>query len=233
MLVDEAQWQQQVAALEAMDAAERIAWAVKRFGPGTVATSSFGADSVVLLHLIACTAPELPVYFLDTGFLFAETLRFKARLEAALGLAVREWRPPLAAAAFVARHGELYRSDPDRCCALNKVAVLERALQGATCWISGIRRDQAPTRTGTPVLERRADGLHKLNPLFDWDAARVRRYVTQHRLPVHPLAEAGYTSIGCWPCTAPPRPGENARSGRWQGREKTECGIHHLFGERD
>ena len=220
-------WEQQSEAqLSAMTAAERLTWAVGEFGEQVLATSSFGADSAVLLHLLAQQAPNLPVYFINTGFLFAETLDYQARLTQRLGTPLRELRPEPFGPDFVAQYGELYRTDANACCQSNKVAVLARALEGAACWISGLRRDQSDSRKSTPFLQRRADGLYKLHPLADWTQPQVTTYMRQHKLPLHPLAVQGYTSIGCQPCTAKPLPGADERSGRWAGQDKTECGLH-------
>jgi phosphoadenosine phosphosulfate reductase len=195
----------------------------------TVATSSFVADSAVLLHLISRVAPRLPVIVLNTGFLFPETLEYKDQLQRMLGLNLREVTPLVTREQFLARHGPVYRSNPDFCCGRNKVEPMRRALAGVECWISGVRRDQTSARARLPVLERQNDGLYKLNPIIDWDQQRVREYAARHGLPEHPLAAEGYCSIGCEPCTAKPRPGGDSRSGRWPGHAKTECGIHFLF----
>lgn len=214
---------------ELLSAEERIARAVRHWPDTTVATSSFGADSAVLLHLISQTAPRLPVIVLNTGFLFPETLEYMERLQRLLDLNIREVTPLMPREEFLARHGPVYRSNPDFCCGCNKVEPMRRALAGVTCWISGVRRDQTSARARLPVLERQNDGLYKLNPMIDWDQNQVREYIARHGLPEHPLAAEGYRSIGCEPCTAKPRPDGDARSGRWPGHAKTECGIHFLF----
>jgi phosphoadenosine phosphosulfate reductase len=214
---------------EPLSAEERIARAVRYLPETTVATSSFGADSAVLLHLISRVAPRLPVIVLNTGFLFPETLEYKDQLQRMLGLNLREVTPLVTREQFLARHGPVYRSNPDFCCGRNKVEPMRRALAGVECWISGVRRDQTSARARLPVLERQNDGLYKLNPIIDWDQQRVREYAARHGLPEHPLAAEGYCSIGCEPCTAKPRPGGDSRSGRWPGHAKTECGIHFLF----
>lgn len=215
--------------LAAMDAPERLEWAVRNFAPHAVATSSFGADSAVLLHLIAQHAPGLPVYFINTGFLFGETLTYRQRLEDRLGLSIIELRPSHSRAEFLGREGALYHTDPDRCCRINKVDVLQEALRGAACWISGLRGDRSEDWAGTRVLEMRGNGLYKLHPIFDWSRSRVNRYLETHDLPRHSLGEVGYTSIGCEPCTQRPLEGRDGRSGRWVGHQKIDCGIHDLF----
>ena len=215
--------------LTALNAPERLEWAFRKFAPQAVATSSFGAESAVLLHLIAQHAPRLPVVFINTGFLFGETLTYRQRLENRLGLSIIEFRPPHSRAEFLAREGEMYRDDPDGCCRINKVEVLQGALRGTACWISGLRRDQSESRAGTRVLEMRAGGVYKVHPIFDWSHSRVQSYQEVHDLPRHPMAELGYTSIGCEPCTQRPLEGQDSRSGRWAGHQKIDCGIHDLF----
>lgn len=211
-----------------LEAGNRIAWAVERFGERMALTSSFGAQSAVLLHLATRVAPRIPVYFINTGFLFRETLDFKAELEAALGLAIQEFRPRISRAELLRAHGRLYASDPDACCRINKVDVLQSAIADVDCWISGVRQAQAASRENKAVLEQRKDGRFKLHPLVDWPDEWVADYLRRYDLPVHPLAEQGYASIGCEPCTAKPTLGGDARSGRWAGTTKTECGIHDL-----
>lgn len=195
--------------------------------PGRIAVvSSFGADSAVLLHLVATIDPTTPVLFVDTGRHFPETLEYRDRLAAHLGLGgVRSVGPT---AQEVARlDADLSRAtwDPDGCCAFRKTAPLQRALAAYDAWISGRKRFQASTRFDLPVFE--ADDSHlKVNPLASWSAEDIATYVARHRLPAHPLAARGYLSIGCAPCTSIVKPGEDPRAGRWRGFEKTECGIH-------
>lgn len=188
--------------------------------------TSFGAESAVLLHLVAGLDRRTPVIFLETGKLFAETLAYRDLLIERLGLAdVRSIRPDAAALLAADPAGDLWRRDPDRCCHLRKVEPLERALSGFAAWINGRKRYQTDGRSRLPLAER-VDGRVKLNPLANWSSERVNDYFAQHRLPRHPLEAEGYRSIGCEPCTTPVSPGEDARAGRWRGSEKTECGIH-------
>lgn len=191
-------------------------WAAGTFGQGLVASSSFQTQSLPLLHLIARTAPQIPILFLDTGYHFKETLAFRDRIVRLWNLNLRVIR-----AARAAPRG-LYQTDPDRCCHLNKVEPMKLALEGATAWISGIRRDQTATRGRTPILSRRPDGILKISPVAFWTHQDVEDYLEANRLPRHPLELVGYSSIGCEPCT---RPAQD-RSGRWAGFEKTECGLH-------
>ncbi|MDH4122222.1 MAG: phosphoadenylyl-sulfate reductase [Deltaproteobacteria bacterium] len=214
--------------LQAMTAEERVAWAVERFGTKAVATSSFGADSSVLLHVISRAAPGLRVAFINTGFLFPDTLAYRARLEEKLGVNIVELQPEIPREEFLAKHGELYRTDPDACCWWNKVRVMQKALEGVDCWVNGLRRDQSQRRADTQVVEIRVNGVVKVHPLFDWSQQRVQEYMRAHKLPIHQLAALGYTSIGCEPCTKRPEPGTDPRGGRWAGTGKTECGLHTM-----
>jgi phosphoadenosine phosphosulfate reductase len=218
------------ARLEAASAEEILAWAIATL-PRFAVTSSFGADSAVLLHLLAQVDPTVPVLFLDTGFHFAETLAFRRSLVERLGLAdVRDVRPGLSVPQQAAAHGGgLYLRDPDRCCAIRKVAPLDDALAGFDGWATGVRRDQTSDRADTPVVGTARKGgrlLAKVAPLARWSADDVDGYLARHDLPRHPLADAGFPSIGCAPCTRAVAPGEDPRAGRWAGSVKTECGIH-------
>ncbi len=189
--------------------------------------SSFGADSSVLLHLVAGIDADTPVLFVDTGKLFAETLAYRDQLVAELGLrAVTTVAPEPRSLARRDPTGERHALDPDGCCEIRKVQPLEAALAGVDVWITGRRRYQALTRAAMPRLERDAAGRLKLNPLADWSPADVARYRRHHRLPPHPLEARGYPSIGCAPCTTAVRAGEDPRAGRWRHHPKTECGLH-------
>jgi phosphoadenosine phosphosulfate reductase len=188
--------------------------------------SSFGADSAMLLALVAEIDPGVPVLFLDTAMHFPETLAYRDELTARLGLTdVRSVAPDAREVAYRDPRGDLHLFVPDDCCALRKVAPLQRALAPFAAWASGRRRDQAATRRGLAFVET-VDGRRKFNPLADWPAERVAAELARRNLPRHPLVARGYPSIGCAPCTRPVRPGEDARAGRWAGHAKTECGIH-------
>jgi phosphoadenosine phosphosulfate reductase len=211
----------------AQHAAHILEQAVRYLYPGRIAlTSSFGAESVVLLHLLSQIAPDTPVLFLDTGKLFPETLAYKAKLVETLRLTdVRTVSPLPQDIATDDPSGYLWSVEPDQCCSLRKVEPLSRALEGFDAWITGRKRFQAVTRSVVPVFER--DGARmKVNPLAGWTAANVSDYMIEHNLPRHPLVAHGYSSIGCATCTTPTRPGEHERAGRWRNRGKTECGIH-------
>lgn len=215
---------------EAAQPQDILAWAWERFGPKIAATSSFQSQSLPLLHMIARTAPQLPVFFLDTGFHFPETLAFRDRLMRDLGLNVVVLAPEIGHDGFRRLHGDLYRSNPDLCCFINKVEPLERAMEALDAWISGIRRDQTARRSDTPIVSRQPDGRIKVCPLATWTRREVWQYISEHDLPRHPLLSQGYLSIGCAPCTRPVGANEDERSGRWAGQDKTECGLHTILG---
>jgi phosphoadenosine phosphosulfate reductase len=212
--------------------AERIlAWAAAVV-PRFAITSSFGAESAVLLHMVSQVAPEVPVLFLDTDFHFSETIDYRRRLARELGVTVLDVRAALSPAQQAKRFGErLFDRDPDMCCGLRKTEPLRRALTNYDGWATGVRRVQTPERAATPVVEaRRHDErwLVKVAPLAAWDDLDVMSYQSRHGLPEHPLVKQGYRSIGCSPCTAPVAEGEDPRAGRWSAFDKTECGLHLL-----
>ncbi len=186
--------------------------------------SSFGAESAVLLHMVAELDAATPVIFLDTGQLFAQTIDHRRDLARALRLTdVRDIRPAYVDLALNDPRADLWRTDTDACCAVRKVQPLERALKGFDAWITGRKRFHGGGRAHLPAVERDADGRFKINPLANWSKAELDAYATEHELPAHPLVAQGYASIGCWPCTTK---AEDGRNGRWAGSGKTECGIH-------
>ncbi len=193
--------------------------------------SSFGAESVVLLHMLAMIDRKVPVIFIDTQILFAETLQYQRDLANRLELEdMRVIRTDPAQLASRDPYGALHLSDTDACCALRKTEPLERALQGFDAWITGRKRFQGDTRATLDFFETEEDRRIKVNPLAHWDKSDVRDYMINNRLPRHPLVAKGYPSIGCAPCTSPIRPGEDERAGRWRGSDKIECGIHIVDG---
>jgi len=213
---------------EALSAEERLTRAIGRDFPGRIAlASSFGAESVVLLHLLSRVAPATPVLFNETGMLFAETLAYQREVAGRLGLRdVRPVRPDEDEIALHDPAGMLHDEEPDLCCHLRKTRPMERALQPFSAWITGRKRFQADTRADLAIVERDGAGRVKINPLAEWDSDDLRHYMRTHGLPSHPLSAKGYASIGCAPCTTPVAAGEDARAGRWRGQEKVECGIH-------
>lgn len=197
-------------------------------GP-TALVSSFGAESVVLLHMVSVIDRTTPVIFLDTEMLFPETLDYQRALAARLRLSdVRVIRPDREAVFLRDPEARLHRRDPDACCALRKSEPLVRALAPFGAWITGRKRSHGGARAALPLFEAEtgAAGRVKVNPLAGWDAAALADYIDNNRLPRHPLVARGFRSLGCAPCTTAVGPGEDARAGRWRGRGKTECGIH-------
>jgi phosphoadenosine phosphosulfate reductase len=214
------------ARLELATPEARLAFAAHTFGKDLLFTSSFGAQSGVLLHLWSVVCPELPVIFIDTGFLFDETHLYRSELVARLGLDVRVLRPDVTREAFVAQNGaDIQRTDPDFCCGVNKVAPIAPLKESARAWVSGLRRDQSRTRADVAVLEREGH-LVRVHPLATLTAADVAAYLARHDIPEHPLVARRFLSIGCAPCTRAVADGEDERAGRWSGSAKTECGLH-------
>ena len=194
----------------------------------TALVSSFGAESAVLLDMVATVDPTTPVLFLDTGKLFPETQGYREQMVDLLRLAdVRIVRPQAPALARYDAGGDLWRRDPDLCCDLRKTLPLQEALAGFAAWITGRKRFQAGLRSQLPIIEPEwSSGRIKLNPLALWSADDVERYRLLRNLPKHPLVDRGYRSIGCVTCTRSVTSGEPPRAGRWWGLDKTECGIH-------
>lgn len=208
-----------------------LGWAVSTIDRLAVATS-FQSSGLVILHMMRTIKPRVPVLFLDTGFHFDETLQFKDRIAEMWDLNVVVLRGEHGSARRQAEiYGPaLYQRDPDKCCFINKVEPLQRALADYDGWISGLRRDQSPLRAATPIVEAQmlpsGDEVMKIHPLAHWTRDDVGAYVAEHGIPTHPLLERGFRSIGCQPCTRAISDDEEERAGRWDGRAKTECGIH-------
>ena len=215
--------------LEGKPAQRVLAWAAGVI-PRFAVTSSFGAESAVLLHMVSTVAPEVPVLFLDTGFHFSETIDYRRRLARDLGVPVVDIFPALTPGEQAERYGDaLFNRDPDSCCAMRKTEPLRRALEDRDGWATGVRRVQTPERASTPVVEARRHAerwLVKVAPLADWTDADIMEYQQRYDLPFHPLVQSGYRSIGCEPCTKPVASGEDARAGRWSAFAKSECGLH-------
>ena len=203
-----------------------VAWAARTF-PGTLAVACSMADAV-LPHVVARHCPGVDTLFLQTGFHFPETEGTRDAVAQTMDVTVIDVLPALTVAEQEAAHGpELYARDPGRCCALRKVEPLARALSGYEAWATGVRREDAPTRSATPLVS--FDTTHrivKINPLAAWTFDDLLGYATRHDVIINPLLADGYPSIGCRPCTRRVAPGQDPRSGRWAGFAKTECGIH-------
>lgn len=188
--------------------------------------SSFGAESAVLLHLVASIDKAVPLIFVNTQKMFGETLAYRDELAERLGYTdLRVYRPDPHLLAAKDKTGLRWSYDPDGCCDLRKVEPLRRALSGFDAWISGRKAFQSGGRAALPRFEI-DEGRLKINPLADWSKADLDAYFALHELPRHPLEAEGYASIGCAPCTSKIKPGEDPRAGRWRGWDKAECGIH-------
>jgi phosphoadenosine phosphosulfate reductase len=213
-------------ALEEKSAEEIVRWATDTFGARLCVTASM-ADAV-LVHLASTVRPGIDVVFLDTGYHFTETLVTRDLVATTYAANVITVTPEKTVAEQDAEHGpRLHDRDPDLCCHLRKVRPLERALAGYDAWMTGLRRDESPTRAGTNVVAWDAKREKvKISPLARWTDADVDAYVARHGIVFNPLLADGYTSVGCAPCTRRTLPGEDPRAGRWAGRLKTECGLH-------
>jgi phosphoadenosine phosphosulfate reductase len=213
--------------LEGKDPREVIRWVVDNFATKDFALAcSFG--ELVLLDMLVKTKKDARVFYLDTGLLFKETLELKDKVEKMYGITVERHAPEMSLEDMAKACGpELWKTDPDKCCTIRKVEPLRKVLSGLKAWITGIRRDQAPTRTDIPIVGwDEKYGLVKINPLACWTRKQVWDYIVEKKVPYNKLLDRGYTSIGCEPCTVPVGEGEDQRSGRWAGRDKTECGLH-------
>ncbi|AHM04858.1 Phosphoadenylyl-sulfate reductase / Adenylyl-sulfate reductase (thioredoxin) [Roseibacterium elongatum DSM 19469] len=194
--------------------------------------SSFGAESVVLLHMVAVIDPAVPVLFIDTELLFPETLSYQREVADHLRLRdLRVIRASRTRIAAIDAQGDLHRTDPDACCALRKAEPLDHALAPFDAWITGRKRFQGGQRATLEFFEAEGAARIKVNPLAHWQAEDVQDYMINNRLPRHPLVARGYPSIGCAPCTTPVDQNEDPRAGRWRGTEKDECGIHFVDGK--
>lgn len=220
------------ASFETADAGDIVAWALRDSGiERLVLASAFQAEGTVVMHMASRINARVPVLFLETGFQFAETLAFKERLTEQLGLNVVDIIGDQTVAEQEQQYGpRLYETDPEKCCDLNKVQPMFRALRDHDAWMTALRRDSSPTRADTPILDQyeleTGRWMLKINPVANWTRPQVWRYLKEHDLPHNPLYDLGFSSIGCAPCTRMRLPGEPERAGRWAGKPKWECGIH-------
>lgn len=236
LLTGPAQVAQASAQLADQQPEEILAWAIDAYRPRIAVSCSFGgASGLVLAHMLAGIDRSVPVLFIDTGFLFPETHALKEIFATRFALNIVHVKPRLSPEEQAALCGPaLWEHDPDRCCQVRKVAPMDEALTTLDAWVTGLRRDQSPTRVSLDVLE--VHQLHhrsivKVNPLATWTKAQVWSYLTEHGVPYNPLLDRGYESLGCIQCTSPTAPDEAERSGRWPGHAKVECGLH-TFTER-
>jgi len=216
---------------EAKQPQDMLAYAIEKYQPKIVLACSFGAEDVVLVDMVHRINPAVPLFYLDTDFLFPETYATRERvieqyeLRPAQVIQVKSLLTPQQQAESYGE--ELWTREPDRCCHLRKVEPLTRVLRGYSAWITGIRRDQAPSRVNAGLIEwDQKFELVKINPLARWTSADVWTYIKVYEVPYNPLHDQNYPSIGCTYCTAPVAPGDDPRAGRWKNFAKTECGLH-------
>jgi len=216
------------AVAEAWTPQELLQWAFKMFGNGVEMASGFGVEGMALIDIATRINPKLRVFTVDTDFLFPETYDLIERVERRYGLQVERLRSTLTPEDQAEIYGEaLWKTNPDQCCSLRKVAPLAEKLSGLRAWITGIRRGQTSVRAKARKVEwDEKFQLIKVNPIVDWSNEQVWNYVRSHDVPYNPLHDSDYPSIGCTHCTRAVRPGEDARAGRWAGSQKTECGLH-------
>ena len=214
--------------LEQAEPQEILRWVTDRFAPRFTMATAFGPEGMVLIHMLAEIAPQTPIFNLDTGYQFAETLELREEVLRRYGIAVEMKQPATSVAEYErANGGPIYRTNPDQCCFDRKIKVLQSAVVGMHAWASAIRRDQSPDRAAAPIVGwDKKFSLVKVSPLANWTKQQVWGLITKHNIPYNPLHDQGYTSIGCWPCTRAVMLGEDERAGRWSGTAKTECGLH-------
>lgn len=220
--------------LEARTPPQIVEWSATQFGDELVMTSSFGAESAVLLHMAVQVNPRIKIIMVDTGYLFPETWQFMEQLRKRFDLNVWVYRTKNDPIRYLHDAGEedpTWRQDIERCCAVNKNEPFDRAIRELvpSAWLRGIRRDQADTRKDRKIVEwSKRNNCYAISPLLTWNSRQIGQYMKEHQLPYHPLVEKGYLSIGCNPlsCTRAVLPGEDPRAGRWAGQAKVECGLH-------
>ncbi len=210
-----------------------LAWAWERFGKRAAIGTSFQGAGLVMIHLAKQNGIQFPVFTLDTGLLFKETVELKQRLEDFFGFQIESLKPDLTVEQQEEAQGpELWKREPDLCCTIRKVLPLQSKLADLDCWITGLRRQQSDARSGIGIIELYAldksagRDIVKLNPMAEWSREAVWNYIREHKIPYNPLQDQGYRSIGCQPCTRKTGSGEDERAGRWTGFSKVECGIH-------
>lgn len=233
----------EIAALDEQFAARRpedvLAWARCQFGARAAIGTSFQGAGLVMMHLAKQAGLSFPVFTLDTGLLFPETLELKKRLEDFYGWKIESLQPDLTVEAQAEAQGpELWKRDPDLCCTIRKVLPLQSKLRELDCWITGLRRNQSDSRAGIGIIElynlNGATGgeIVKLNPMANWTREAIWEHIHRHNIPYNPLHDQGYKSIGCMTCTRLTGNGEAERAGRWTGFKKVECGIHTFMSKK-
>lgn len=218
------------AELETATPVEILRWAVARFAPHFTMATAFGPEGMTIIHMLADVAPETPIFNLDTGYQFNETLELRERVKQRYGIEVEMKRPATSVEEYEKLNGgPVYQTDPNRCCFERKISLLKEAAKGMHAWASAIRRDQSPDRAKAPIAGwDKKFQLVKVNPLANLSKADVWRMIVDNDIPYNPLHDQGYPSIGCQPCTRIVMIGEDERAGRWSGSAKTECGLHSI-----
>lgn len=216
--------------LETATPQEILQFAAERYAPKFTMATAFGPEGMCLIHMLAEIAPDTPIFNLETGYQFQETLELRERVKERYGVEVAMHRPDTTVEEYEQMHGgPLYKTDPGRCCGDRKLVVLRRTIQGMHCWASAIRRDQSEDRAQAPIVGwDKKFRLVKVSPLANWTKMDVWGMIEREKVPYNPLHDKGYASIGCWPCTRAVLFGEDDRAGRWSGTQKTECGLHSL-----
>ncbi len=214
--------------LEPATPEEILTWAVDKYGVKFSMATAFGPEGMCLIHMLASIAPQTPIFNLDTGYQFEETLELRERVKQRYGIEVEMKRPKLTVAEYEsANGGPVYSHDPNRCCFDRKLSVLHEAARDYDAWASAIRRDQSPDRAKAAIVGwDKKFGLVKVSPLANWTRKDVWNLIVKEDIPYNPLFDQGYTSVGCRPCTRAVQFGEDERAGRWSGFAKTECGLH-------
>ncbi len=214
--------------LESASPQQILQWAVDRFAPRFTMATAFGPEGMTIIHMLSEIAPETPVFNLDTGYQFDETLELRERVKTRYGIAVELKKPLMSVDEYEqANGGPVYASDPNRCCFDRKLSLLHEAARGQHAWASAIRRDQSSDRAKAPIVGwDRKFQLIKVSPLANWTKKEVWSLITDNDIPYNPLHDQGFPSVGCKPCTRAVLPGEDERAGRWSSFKKTECGLH-------
>lgn len=223
---------------ESVSLEEILRWTWETYGAKAAIGTSFQGAGLVVIDTAVRNGFRFPVFTIDTGLLFPETLDLKAKLEKRFGIEIESLHPEQTVAEQAAEHGpELWKRYPDLCCTMRKVIPLQHKLKTLDVWITGLRRQQSDTRQQTKILELykfdvlRDQYILKVNPMANWTRDAVQAHLREHGIPTNPLAAQGYRSIGCVPCTRPVGEGEDERAGRWTGFDKAECGIHTFLGD--
>ena len=216
--------------LESAAPVEILQWAVENYAPNFAMATAFGPEGMTMIHMLSTFAPETPIFNLETGYQFQETLELREKVKQRYGIEVQLVRPELDVVEYEQLHGgPVYKSDHNNCCYDRKLSLLKKVANRLHCWSSAIRRDQSPDRAKAPIVGwDKKFGLIKVSPLANCSKKDIWNMILEYDIPYNPLHDQGYPSVGCWPCTRPIGIGEDERAGRWSGTAKTECGLHSM-----